>query len=166
MPHVIQLSLYIPQAAYKTTDEQAFLLFCPSVTATPLPQCVHPSGLVTIALHLTTVSCCASPLPNVSCSLYIPQAWYKTVGGQGAFRTTIYLPPGASQTPMVQGDYHQNQKSAKNAAALAAIKQLHQEGKMTDCLFPSWVSAHHAQQLGTRGMSFQERDLVVLHAAG
>jgi hypothetical protein len=55
---------------------------------------------------------------------------------------------------MVQGDYHQNQKSAKNAAALAAIKQLHHEGKMTDCLFPSWVSAHHAQQLGKRCIFF------------
>lgn len=81
-------------------------------------------------------------------SLYIPQAWYKTIGGQGAFRTTIYLPPGASQTARVQGDYQHNSKSAKNAAALKAIHQLYNERKMTGYLFPSWRSNYHAQQLG------------------
>lgn len=84
----------------------------------------------------------------VPASLYIPQAWYKTTGGQGAFRTTIFLPPGASQEPVVHGDYQHNSKAAKNAAALAAIWQVWREGKMTSCLFPSWRSNFHAQQLG------------------
>lgn len=81
-------------------------------------------------------------------SLYIPQAWYKTSPGPGLFKTTIFLPPGASQEPVVLGDYQTQKKWAKNAAALAAIKQIWREGKMTGCLFPTWRSNFHAQQLG------------------
>lgn len=82
------------------------------------------------------------------CRFFIPQAWYKTSGGQGSFQTTIYLPPDAAQHSVVHGCHHSNSKSAENAAALEAIHQLYKEGKMTGYLFPSWGSKRLAKQLG------------------
>jgi hypothetical protein len=82
------------------------------------------------------------------CRFFIPQAWYKTSGGQGSFQTTIYLPPDASEHSIVHGSYQSNSKSAKNAAALEAIHQLYREHRMTGELFPSWGSKRLAKQLG------------------
>lgn len=84
-----------------------------------------------------------------ACRYYLPQAWYKTTGAGTAWRTTIYLPPGASEhSSVVEGDFCTNGKSAKNSAALAAIRQLHAEGSMNGCLFPSWGNPRLARQLG------------------
>jgi hypothetical protein len=95
----------------------------------------------------------------------MPQALYKTRGRDQreqlppskVFQTTIYLPAGASRSNVVHGDEHANIKSAKNAAALKAIKQLHSEGKMTDFLHPSWGSKRRARQLGKHGYVKQLR---------
>jgi hypothetical protein len=48
----------------------------------------------------------------------------------------------------VVGEVCSNNKSAKNAAALAAIRRLHAESSMNDFLFPRWGNPRLARQLG------------------
>lgn len=110
-----------------------------------LPTCIHP--------YCTCHNCC-NPHLHIHCRSCLLQAFYKT-RKYPAFQTTIYLPSNAAikndqgdTTTVVDGPPANNQKAAKNAAALAALNKLHEAKRLNDFLHPSWGGNRRSRQLG------------------